>query len=114
MGVDYSSNWGIGIEIIKSDVINAIDEDVLKNKYESCWIEVLDEIEYHDDFKNRYRVIRFGDAYSGEDRFAIVLQNPFKDGYDITPKIEEFKRDLKGLGFDNIGEIKEVGGLGIS
>jgi hypothetical protein len=80
MGVDYEGVGGIGIEV-------SYDEE----KYE-------DHDDYFDSLNMKdsgFSWTSAGDgAYGGEYRFYITIDNPFKDGYDLTEKVKELQAFL--------------------
>lgn len=89
MGVDYSSNMGIGFEVTLPDEIEDIDN-------------LLEDSEYI--------YFEYGDCYDGTGQYCVVLDDPFKDGYNVESRMNELEAFLKEKDFI-IGKGGLVGGL---
>lgn len=103
MGVDYSGNFGIGVQI-KSQILT---ED---HEYYEDFIGYLDNALDDTD----YFYFEVGDGmYSGEDNDVYVcIDNPFENGYcGLEEKVSVFYSFLAKNGLERIGEVDVVGGL---
>lgn len=107
MGTNYRANFGVGIEIKSPPIEDSLDE----------FYEVHEHLE--DITENSpYEFKEYGDGgYTGDSNtFIIYIKDPFKDGYDITNKVNEFKQWLlKEEIFENEEDmlIDLVGGLNV-
>lgn len=105
MGVDYSGNYGIGIQVYLSDFEEEDDyyEDDL-GYIESC----LENTNYS------YFEVGSGN-YSGEtDDIYIIIDNPFEDGYcTLGEKADKLIQFLQENNISFEGKVDVVGGLRI-
>jgi hypothetical protein len=112
MGIDYSANFGIGIKITESDVEEALGEENYVSEWDTMWQDYLYNLDEEDeDFKNKYKVINYGDSYDDDNYSAIVIKEPFAHGFDINSKVEGLKKKLEEIGFKDLSEVGVVGGL---
>lgn len=113
MGVDYSGNFGIGIQVEFNNLFEVIAEE--------CEVDVDDAeeytLEYLDDLLQGtdYDYFEVGDRfYSGQpNEVFIVIKDVFKDGYDITEKVTNLIKFCEDNGLTMVGEVDVVGGLEI-
>lgn len=101
MGVDYTGNYGVGIKI----QLPIFDEEHEYYEDEESWLDQILGEEYS------YFDIGAGSYTGEENEFYVCLKNPFKDGYNITEKVERLKTFLSENGIKSFGEVDEVGGL---
>lgn len=93
MGIDYDSNFGIGVYVdVPYDDVNGED---------------IDQEEWLDDLLNNtpYEYSTYG--MFDEEYFFIYIKEPFEDGYDIRDKVkalEEFLNENK-IDFDKIDVV---------
>lgn len=88
MGVDYSAGGGIGAKI-----------DL---PYTDASIEFLDEL-----LKDTpYCYDMYGNSYSGEEFFMLLMEDPLSDGWDAVPeKVRVMETWLRHNGFSDKVEI---------
>ncbi len=105
MSVDYTGNYGIGVNIFRKE----FNED---SEYYEDFIGYLDDILENTD----YYYFEVGDSmYSGEENDIYICINNFIEFPLVTSQLEE--KVLKFITFLNdneikfIGQINEVGGL---
>lgn len=113
MGVDYSGNYGVGVQVSFENLKERIIKECECEEEEVHWYysEFIDFV--LKDTSLLYFEVGEG-AYTGEqNKFYIVMDDPFKGGYDITEEVIEFEKKLKDIGFVLIGETDVVGGLEI-
>lgn len=106
MGVDYSGHYGIGVQV---KVIDFEDENTPKEIRElDNMYEFLDET-----LKDGYSWFEVGEgSYTGEENsFFVKIQEPFKNGFDLTLIKDEFMEYVKSIGLTPIGEFGSIGGL---
>jgi hypothetical protein len=106
MGVDYTANYGIGVQLVNLD-FEELELD----------IETMDE--YLDDLPSNeistyYFEVGSG-SYTGEDNeYYLCFKYSFKDGLDVLEsKLKLFKDYLDSNKIEYIGEIDLVGGLNV-
>ena len=98
MGIDISCNFGIGIEVLipeEYDESNEQHEYLEKVCKNSCYqfFEVRDHFNDYEDSE-----------------YFIVLEDPFKNGFDIKSQIDELLDFLKNKNVETVGEPDLVGG----
>lgn len=111
MGVDYSANFGIGVELQNIEFPEYSDTyDGPTNMY-----EYLEGLPQSDSVSIMY--FESGDGvYTGKDRtFYLCFRKPLDGGVEsLKNKIKVFKKYLKENNIKYFGEIDLVGGLHIS
>jgi len=103
MGVDYSGNFGIGVQIKRLE----ISED---SEYDGDFIWYLDDALEGTD----YYYFEVGEAMyvGGENDLYVCINNPFENGYyGLEEKVSVFYSFLAKNGLEAIGEVDVVGGL---
>lgn len=113
MGVDYSGNYGVGVQVEFDNLYEVIAE-----KYE---VDVDDASDYIADHLDEllqgtdYVYFEVGDRmYSGQpNKIFIEINDVFKDGYDITEKVTNLTKFCEDNGLTVVGEVDVVGGLEI-
>lgn len=102
MGVDYSGNYGIGCEV---QLINK-DEDFDTSEI----LELIDDI--LEDNEN-YSYFEVGSEMygGGNNSVYLIINDPFRDSYDITEKVENLREFCEKNGLLIVSEIDVVGGL---
>lgn len=80
MGVDYSAISGIGVKVF--DIKDGDEDTDLYDKLEEL------------DYKDLYSYAVGGNEYAGEKNFYILIEDPFKDGYNIISKVGDFMKWL--------------------
>lgn len=104
MGVDYTGNYGIGVQVYLPD----FEED-------HEWYD--DRLGYLEDVLENapYSYFEVGEGnYTGEDDdIYICIDKPFENGYDITEKVNSLLEFLENTELTVIGKVDEVGGLRI-
>lgn len=113
MGVDYSGNYGVGVQVEFDNLFEAIAEryGVDTDDAEEYTLEYLEELLEETD----YNYFEVGDGnYSGQpNEVYIEVNDVFKDGYDITEKVTNLIKFCEDNGLTMVGEIDVVGGLEI-
>ena len=97
MGTYYRAVFGIGVKL---NSVDECDEDIQ---------EYLENLTKGTD----YFYDRSGDECSGKGDHYLFINSPFKDGYDITNKVEEFKKWLDDNKITHKNKINVVGQLNI-
>ena len=101
MSVDYCAYYGIGYKVSETDEIT--DTEDLEDGLE----EYIDN-----ECGEGFGCFVSGSAYSGVyDGIYLVIQNPFKDGLDLTAAKERLDKEVARLKLDSDGEFDVVGGL---
>lgn len=113
MGVDYSGNYGVGVQVEFDNLYNVIAEkyEVDTDDAEEYALEYLDELLEG----TNYNYFEVGDGnYSGQqNEVYIEINDVFKDGYDIREKVTNLIKFCEDNGLTMIGEVDVVGGLEI-
>jgi hypothetical protein len=102
MGLDYSGNYGIGVQVS----VPELDEE--HEFYEDDYGYIDSLVEQDED----YYMLETGN-YDSEKDFYICIKSPFKDGYDITEKVNKFMEFLDSTDLIVHGKVDEVGGLNV-
>ena len=105
MGVDYSGNYGIGVQIIRTE----FEED---HEYYDDFLGYLEENICGTD----YYYFEVGDGmYSGgENELYICIDNPFGSGYGgLEDKVNRLYSFLGANKIEYVGSVDVVGGLEI-
>lgn len=104
MGVDYTGNYGIGIKVLIPELTGEFED------YGD--LEYLEEL--LEDSEDYYCFEVGSENYTGDyNELYVCIEEPFKDGYDITQKVNSLMNFIKENGLDFEGEVNEVGGLHI-
>lgn len=101
MGVDYTGNYGIGVEVYIKE---------LTGEYEEwSYREYVEDILSSDD----YFIFETGDGnYTGhQDDLYVCIKNPFIEGFCITEKANKLIADLEFNSIEYRGKVNVVGGL---
>lgn len=86
MSIEYIPINGLGYYISKEDLsIFNVDE----NFYDSF---------YHDYIE----IKQYGNSFTGNINYCVLVKNPFTNVYDISNKIENFNKSLKSYDKNNI------------
>ena len=113
MGVDYSGNYGVGVQVEFNDLFEVIAEkyEVDVDDASDYILEYLDELLEGTD----YDYFEVGDRmYSGQpNEIYIAIKDVFKDGYDIREKVTNLIKICEDNGLTMVGEVDVVGGLEI-
>lgn len=105
MGVDYSARFGIGLEVSDITVVN------FRYMKDVCFDDFLEDLTV----ASKYRYIKWGGAYDNDIHYAVILKDPFREGFDIDGKVKEFSIWLEANNIDyEDNRIGLVGGLYIS
>lgn len=109
MGVDYSGNYGVGVQVEFDNLFEIIAKEHKVDK------ESIDIIDYLDDLLQgtNYNYFEVGDGnYSGQpNEVYIEINDVFKDGYDISDKVTNLIKFCEDNGLTMVGEVDVVGGL---
>lgn len=101
MGIDYRSEVGIGYEVCESEYLfndEAYDGDFL------CYLEY--------ELGEGFSCFSTGNCYSGNNmQYYVTVDNPFKDGLDLTRVKEVIDEELDRLELESCGEFGVVGGM---
>ena len=101
MGIDYRASYGVGYEVQESDEI-ADTTELEDGLSEYLYNEVGDGFESFET----------GSAYSGQiDGVFLAINEPFKNGLDLSEAKEKLDKEVKRLKLDVCSEFGEVGGL---
>lgn len=108
MGVDYSGNYGIGVQIVEPD-----EENYPNDLDDPCMDEYVDWIVSQ--LKTECYYFSIGDqCYSGKTNdYYIVIDQPFIDGKFQQQKTDQLIKELKALNVEYYGNIDCVGGINI-
>ena len=89
MGIDYSASFGIGVEI-------GVEIDNIEDNMYDYLERLLNN--------TSYVYAQYGNSFTGENTFMILIKDPFENGYDITKKINELKKflDKNNIKYDKI------------
>lgn len=113
MGVDYSGNYGVGVQVEFDNLYEAIAEKY-KVDVESASDYITD---YLDDLitGTDYNYFELGEGfYTGQpNEVYIEINDVFKDGYDISDKVSNLIKFCEDNGLTMVGEVDVVGGLEI-
>ena len=102
MGIDYSADFGIGYEVTEGDEIADTEE------MEDGIAEYLSYAELSDGFS----YFETNDGYdTPTDGVYLVIDDPLKDGLDLTKAKERLDKELARLKLDPVGEFGPVGGM---
>ena len=106
MGVDYTANYGIGVELISLD-FDELDMDDME-----YMDEYLEELPKPDNIQIEYFEVGQGN-YTGEDNtFFLCVKASLTDGEtEFKRKISVFKEYLEDNKIEYKGEVDFVGGL---
>lgn len=111
MGVDYSGNYGVGVQVEFDNLFEIIAKEHKVDK------ESIDIIDYLDDLLQgtEYNYFELGEGfYTGQpNEIYIEIIDVFKDGYDISDKVTNLIKFCEDNGLTMIGEVDVVGGLEI-
>jgi len=103
MGVDYTGNYGAGIQIILPE----FEEGHEFYEDEFSWLDdLLEDTDYY--------YFEVGEEmYGGEkNEIYVCISEPFKKGfYDLDFKIDAFLAFLRENKIETVGEFDVVGGL---
>lgn len=102
MGVDYTGNYGIGVQVKRKEFEE--DSEYYDDFY-SYLDDVLDGTDYY------YFEVGEGSYTGDENEVYICISKPFKDGYDIVKKSFDLYCFLAEKEIEYVGEVDEVGGL---
>jgi len=101
MGVEVSYDFGIGVEITPHDISQS-DYDM---------DEYLDYILGDHPLMFDLKCFRIGSSWTGEKRYYLCIDEPFKDGFEaFIDKKEAFKQYLLSHKIPHEGKIDLVGG----
>ena len=105
MGVDYSGNYGVGIQVYLPD----FEED------EEWWDDSLGYLEsILKDTSYSYFQVGDGNWTGVEDDIYVVIDNPFEDGYcALGEKVDKLIQFLQENKLEFEGSVDVVGGLRI-
>lgn len=104
MGVDYSAGFGIGYKIKKAS------SEVLEDYWEDIGVYINSILE---NFVDGISYITFGNSYGGEVNYALVVDEPFADGLDLTHIKACLDDVIDSSPLERDSEFGLVGGLGI-
>lgn len=113
MGVDYSGNYGVGVQVEFDNLYEVIADEfeVDVDDASDYVLEYLDNLLQGTD----YDYFEVGDGnYSGQpNEVYIEIKNIFKDGYDVREKATNLIKFCEDNGLTMVGEVDVVGGLKI-
>lgn len=105
MGVDYTGNYGIGIQVFMPEFEEGHEY------YEYSEDEWLEDILFNTEYS--YFEVGSG-AYSGNrNQFYIEINNPFENGYNIQDKVDKLMDFLKTNDIPYEGKVNVIGGLNV-
>lgn len=111
MGVDYSGNYGVGVQVEFDNLYEVIAEEfeVDVDDASAYVLDYLDNLLQGTD----YYYFEVGDGnYSGQtNEVYIEINDVFKDGYDIREKVTNLIKFCEDNGLTMVGEVDVVGGL---
>jgi len=100
MSVDYISSFGIGYQVLETDDADLEELEDGLNEYI--------ENELGDGFEH----FETGSAYTGDsDGCFITIEEPFKNGLDLTKVKQKLDEEIKRLKLETVGDFNAVGGL---
>lgn len=109
MGVDYTGNYGIGCEVRLNELYfeqNEVDRD----DWDTLFLEYLDDLLEDNDHYSYFEV--GSEMYGGRgNSIFLILNNPFRDHYDITTKVNNLREFCENNLLIIESEIDVVGGL---
>lgn len=104
MGVDYDAKFGIGVKVkINEDKLpdlSEFDDDILMYLY-----SLLEE--------TNFKLIRYGNAYTSEYKYCIVLKKPL---VEVGLNLQQYKDEIEKLlshqeVFEKTSDFDVVGGF---
>ena len=103
MGVDYSANYGIGVQIPDNWIDNKLEDE------DSCIDSMLADV--FKDSPCKYFGVGSASYDGGRDDYFVVIPDPFSNGIEgLIKKIEDFELFLNKKGIE-FKKVDLVGGL---
>jgi mRNA deadenylase 3'-5' endonuclease subunit Ccr4 len=106
MGIEYSSDFGIGYEV---DLIReVIASEEFERDYDSDVLEYLTL-----NLKEGFEVSCYGDFFTGYIDYIVTIKEPFDNTLDLTESKKLLDTEVERLGIKILSEFGLVGGCTI-